>query len=88
MPHGTSCRGDGVTAMRAPAPIFGWHEAVSQYGRRYGAIVEVRKGEWTPVCMHKTCTRRLIARDTRGEARDALRNHWGAQHARKAKAAA
>lgn len=70
----------------AKVPVWGWHESVSQYGRHYGAIVEVRKGEWTPVCSHKTCMRPLVARDTKDAAKAALRNHWTAQHARRAAA--
>jgi hypothetical protein len=79
-----------VTARRstrraAPAaPTFGTHEAVTRYGRHLGAVVDVM-GAWTPVCTHKACYRRLVARDDREEAKDALRHHWGARHSRATK---
>lgn len=64
------------------APTFGTHEAVTRYGRHLGAVVDVM-GAWTPVCTK--CYRRLVARDDREEAKDALRHHWGARHSRAAK---
>jgi hypothetical protein len=63
-------------------PMFGWHEPVTQYGRRLGAIVDVQ-GQWIPVCSHRTCMRRLVARPTRDDARDAVRAHWTAKHTRR-----
>jgi hypothetical protein len=48
-------------------PTFGWHEPVTQYGRRLGAIVDVQ-GQWIPVCSRRY--RRLVARPTRDDAKD------------------
>jgi hypothetical protein len=65
---------------------FGRHEPVAQYGQRLGAVVEVQSS-WVPVCMHKTCHRRLHARRSKPEATAALRTHWADRHTLRKRAA-
>jgi hypothetical protein len=67
-----------------PAPSFGAHESVDRYGRHLGAVVEVHTDTWTPVCVHKDCMRRLVARNKKDEAKEALRLHWTLDHSRSA----